>query len=108
MTIVSGMGALKTLLLNLVLDIEVYSKDLSNGQVVIMLGGGEVTIMISNGKVMLNNDVVVSLDMIASNSVIHVLDTIIDFSNGNCVNVTSMNGNFGTLISRFCTNQQSI
>jgi len=99
MTLVSDLEALKTLLLNHVLDTEVYSKDLSNGQVVTMLGGGEVTVMIADGKVMLNNAMVVSPDVMASNGVIHVLDKLIDFSVDNIVNVASANGNFGTLLA---------
>eukprot|EP00592_Proboscia_alata_P014804 CAMPEP_0194397656 /NCGR_PEP_ID=MMETSP0174-20130528/125665_1 /TAXON_ID=216777 /ORGANISM="Proboscia alata, Strain PI-D3" /LENGTH=971 /DNA_ID=CAMNT_0039193857 /DNA_START=24 /DNA_END=2940 /DNA_ORIENTATION=- len=99
MTLVSDLEALKTLLLNHVLDTEVYSKDLSNGQVVTMLGGGEVTVMIADGKVMLNNAMVVSPDVMASNGVIHVLDALIDFSDDNIVNVASANGNFGTLLA---------
>ena len=61
---------------------EVLSTDLSDGQVVTMAGGSDVTVMIADGKVMINNAEVVQADVMASNGVIHILDAILDFSDG--------------------------
>uniref|UniRef100_A0A7S0GFT9 FAS1 domain-containing protein n=1 Tax=Proboscia inermis TaxID=420281 RepID=A0A7S0GFT9_9STRA len=71
--------ALKTLLLNHVLLSEVLSTDLSDGQVVTMAGGSDVTVMIGDGKVMINNAEVVDVDVMASNGVIHAVDSVITF-----------------------------
>jgi len=71
---------LRVILLNHVLNTKFMSTDLSDGQQVTMLGGSVVTVMIDGDKVMINNAVVTSVDVMASNGVIHILDAVLNFS----------------------------
>ncbi|MEZ4799234.1 MAG: fasciclin domain-containing protein [Flavobacteriales bacterium] len=52
------------------------SGDLSDGQMITMLQGQDVTVSIS-GSVMINNAVVTTADVVASNGVVHVIDAVL-------------------------------
>ena len=55
---------------------KVMSTDLTNGMKAATVQGGEVTIM-TEGGVMVNDAEVTAADIVASNGVIHVIDTVI-------------------------------
>jgi len=80
-------GVLKNLLedkeaLKNVLLYHVVSGDITSNQITKLneaktLNGSDVKIMIEDGKVMVNNSQVVGADVIASNGIIHVIDTVL-------------------------------
>jgi len=80
-------GVLKNLLedkeaLKNVLLYHVVSGDITSNQITKLneaktLNGSDVKIMVEDGKVMVNNSQVVGADVIASNGIIHVIDTVL-------------------------------
>jgi uncharacterized surface protein with fasciclin (FAS1) repeats len=59
----------------------VLAADLSDGQVVTTLQGQELTVSIADGVVKINGATVVVADLVGSNGVIHVIDTVLLPSN---------------------------
>lgn len=59
----------------------VLAGDLSDGQVVTTLQGQELTVSIADGVVKINGATVVVADLVGSNGVIHVIDTVLLPSN---------------------------
>jgi len=55
---------------------EVMAADVEPGEVE-MVSGDTVTITVEDGKVMVNDAMVVTTDIVASNGVIHVIDTVL-------------------------------
>jgi uncharacterized surface protein with fasciclin (FAS1) repeats len=55
----------------------VLSGDLSDGQVVTTLNGQDLTVSIADGIVKINGAQVVAADLVGSNGVIHVIDTVL-------------------------------
>lgn len=55
----------------------VIAADLSDGQVVPTLNGQELTVSIADGKVSINGATVTVADLLGTNGVIHVIDTVI-------------------------------
>lgn len=70
-------GALTDILLYHVVSGKALSTDLSDGMTIETVGGGTLTVTISDGKVMINDAMVVTADIMASNGVIHVIDTVL-------------------------------
>jgi transforming growth factor-beta-induced protein len=70
-------GALTEVLLYHVVSGKALSTDLSDGMTIETVGGGTLTVSISNGTVMINDATVVTADVMASNGVIHVIDTVL-------------------------------
>jgi len=56
---------------------KVMSTDLKNNMKAKTVNGAEATIMLMNGKAMVDNATVAAADIIASNGVVHVIDTVI-------------------------------
>ncbi|QOJ16413.1 MAG: fasciclin domain-containing protein [Phycisphaeraceae bacterium] len=65
----------------------------------ITLSGQRIDIAISNGKVMVDNAAVTQADIMASNGVIHVIDTVILPETKNIVEIASGAKTFGTLLA---------
>jgi len=63
------------------------------------LNGQRVDIKVKNEKVWIDNAGVVATDVMASNGVIHVIDTVIMPETKNIVEVAGENGSFGTLLA---------
>jgi uncharacterized surface protein with fasciclin (FAS1) repeats len=55
----------------------VMAADLSDGQVVTTLNGKELMVSIMDGKVMINDALVIAADLAGSNGVIHVIDKVL-------------------------------
>lgn len=55
----------------------VMAGDLSDGQVVTTLNGKELMVSIMDGKVMINDALVIAADLAGSNGVIHVIDKVL-------------------------------
>lgn len=70
-------GALTDVLLYHVVSGKALSTDLSDGMTIETVGGGMLTVSISDGKVMINDAMVVTADVMASNGVIHVIDAVL-------------------------------
>lgn len=60
-----------------VVSSKVLSSDLVDGQVVTTLAGETLKVRIINGEVYINNSKVVSADVMASNGVVHVIDSVL-------------------------------
>jgi uncharacterized surface protein with fasciclin (FAS1) repeats len=69
--------ALTAVLLYHVVAGEVMSTDLSDGMMAETAGGGSIMIHIGNGAVRINDALVVTADVEASNGVIHVIDAVL-------------------------------
>ncbi|WP_373520068.1 fasciclin domain-containing protein [Aquiflexum sp.] len=55
----------------------VMAADLSDGQIVKTLNGQDLTVSIKDGKVMINGANVIAADLVGSNGVVHVVDSVI-------------------------------
>lgn len=71
------MGELKDILLYHVLDTNVPSSDLMNGQTVMTLNGKDITITIDNNEVFINEAQVTVADIMTDNGVVHVIDAVL-------------------------------
>merc|ERR1719433_1712107 len=69
-------NALTSILLYHVVDGQVLSSDLSDGQVVETLNGEDAVVDLSSG-VKINTSTVTSADILASNGVIHVINSVL-------------------------------
>jgi uncharacterized surface protein with fasciclin (FAS1) repeats len=69
--------ALKKVLLYHVVSGKVMASDVANLQSAATLEGNDVKITINDGNVMINNAKVIKADVVASNGVIHVIDTVL-------------------------------
>ncbi|TDQ17242.1 putative surface protein with fasciclin (FAS1) repeats [Algoriphagus boseongensis] len=56
---------------------KIMSTDLKNGQKAKTVQGSEITVTLKDGKAMINNATVTNADIVASNGVVHVIDTVI-------------------------------
>lgn len=56
---------------------KVMSTDLKNGMMAKTVQGENLTITLENGSVMVNNAKVVQADIVCTNGVIHVIDTVL-------------------------------
>lgn len=63
------------------------------------LNGQRAKVAVSGGKVRINNATVVKADVMASNGVIHVIDTVIMPEMRDAVDVAETAGSFGTLLA---------
>ncbi len=70
-------GALAQVLLYHVLGAEVYSTDLSDGQMATTLQGEDITVTINGSDVFINQAMVTVADLQADNGLVHVLDAVI-------------------------------
>ena len=70
-------GALANVLLYHLLDSEVFSTDLSDGQMVTTVQGQDVTITIEGENVFVNDAQVILADLEATNGVVHVIDAVL-------------------------------
>jgi uncharacterized surface protein with fasciclin (FAS1) repeats len=70
-------GQLAQILLYHVLGAEVFSTDLSDGQMATTLEGSDITVTIDANGVFINNAMVTVADIQASNGVIHVIDAVL-------------------------------
>ncbi len=70
-------GDLATILLYHVVGAEVFSTDLSDGQMATTLQGEDVTVTINNDGVFINDAMVTVADIDASNGVVHVIDAVL-------------------------------
>jgi len=78
--IMEDMDKLRALLKNHVVSGKALSTDLSNGQTIKTAEGGVLTVSISSdGEVKINNANVVQADVEATNGVIHVIDSVLEF-----------------------------
>jgi uncharacterized surface protein with fasciclin (FAS1) repeats len=69
--------ALKKVLLYHVVSGKVMASDVVNLQSAATLEGNNVKITINDGNVMINNAKIIKADVVASNGVIHVIDTVL-------------------------------
>ena len=69
--------ALKNVLLYHVVAGDITSKQIVNLSEAMTLDGSDVKIKVDDGKVMVNNAQVIGADVMASNGVIHVIDTVL-------------------------------
>jgi uncharacterized surface protein with fasciclin (FAS1) repeats len=69
--------ALKNVLLYHVVSGDINSKQITKLSEAKTLNGSDVKIMVEDGKVMVNNSQVVGADVMASNGIIHVIDTVL-------------------------------
>ncbi len=69
--------ALKNVLLYHVVSGDITSKQITKLNEAKTLNGSDVKIKVDDGKVMVNNSQVVGADVIASNGIIHVIDTVL-------------------------------
>ena len=102
-TIISTPSLLTALLQYHVVSGEVFSKDLSNGDVPTLLSGQSVAVNISGGMVTLNgSSKVTTADVDASNGVIHIIDEVLlpeDFVAQTIVQIAAGNPDFSILVS---------
>ncbi len=70
-------GDLTDILLYHVVSGEIMSADIEDGQTVETLQGAPITVSLDGDQVLINNAVVVQRDLVASNGVIHVVDTVL-------------------------------
>ena len=70
-------GDLADILLYHVLPAEVFSMDLSDGQMATTLLGQDVTVSISGDTVRINDAIVVMADVNSDNGVVHVIDAVL-------------------------------
>jgi len=75
--LVDPTGALANILLYHVIGAEVFSTDLSNGQVATTLLGEDVTVTIDANGVFINQAQVTIADIEAANGVVHVIDAVL-------------------------------
>lgn len=70
---------LSNILLYHVVGTQALSTDLTDGQMITTLQGQDVTVTIdsTNGVVMINNAMVIVVDIMASNGVVHVIDAVL-------------------------------
>jgi uncharacterized surface protein with fasciclin (FAS1) repeats len=68
---------LTSILTNHVVDGNVMSGDLRNGQMIPTLGGGKLRVSIRNGEVTIDGSKVINPDLAGTNGVIHVVDNVI-------------------------------
>jgi transforming growth factor-beta-induced protein len=64
---------------------EVYSEDLSDGQILTTALGQDVIITIDQNGVFVNNAQITVVDILASNGVVHVIDAVLIPSGGNTI-----------------------
>ncbi len=69
--------ALKNVLLYHVVSGDITSKQITKLNEAKTLNGSDIKIKIDDGKVMVNNSQVVGADVMASNGIIHVIDTVL-------------------------------
>jgi uncharacterized surface protein with fasciclin (FAS1) repeats len=69
--------ALKNVLLYHVVSGDITSKQITKLNEAKTLNGSDVKIKVDDGKVMVNNSQVVGADVMASNGIIHVIDTVL-------------------------------
>ena len=68
---------LKGLLTYHVIASRLLGADLRDGQELTTMNGEKIKISVKDGKVMINNDTVVTPDVISSNGVTHIIDTVL-------------------------------
>ena len=68
---------LRSILLYHVLGSRLYSPEVAKFHTLRTLQGGRLNVEVKDGKVMINNATVVTPDVLASNGVIHVIDTVL-------------------------------
>ena len=69
--------ALKNILLYHVVTGDITSKEITKLNEAKTLNGSDIKIKVVDGKVMVNNSQVVGADVLASNGIIHVIDTVL-------------------------------
>ena len=70
-------GTLAQILLYHVVGAKALSSDLSDGQMITTLNGDSVTVTIMDGKVYINEAMVIVADLEADNGVVHVIDAVL-------------------------------
>jgi uncharacterized surface protein with fasciclin (FAS1) repeats len=70
-------AALQKVLTYHVIPAQVKSTDLSDGQMATTVEGNKIEVSLDGQKVMINNAQVVKADIMATNGVVHVIDTVI-------------------------------
>jgi uncharacterized surface protein with fasciclin (FAS1) repeats len=70
-------GALTDVLLYHALDANVASGDLTNGQIATTINGDDIVVTISGGNVFINNALVTTADVAATNGVVHIIDVVL-------------------------------
>jgi len=75
--LLNDIPTLRAILTYHVVGADARSTDLSDGQVIATLNGGTVTVYISGGKVYINNAEVTVADIVATNGVVHVINTVL-------------------------------
>lgn len=102
-TIISTPSLLTALLQYHVVADEVFSNELSNGNVPTLLSGQSVAVNVSGGMVTLNGSTkVTTADVDASNGVIHLIDEVLlpeDFVAQTIVQIAAGNPDFSILVS---------
>merc|ERR1712166_1438097 len=84
----------------------VFSNYLTDGETIKTVEGQNVTVSIYNGRVFINNALVTTADVAASNGVIHIIDTVLNMPPApappapkNIVEVAAASPNFSTLVT---------
>lgn len=90
---------LKSILLYHAVPSAVYSGDLSKTASAATVNGADVVFTIKNGQAYINNARITSSNILTTNGVIHVIDTVILPPDKNLVEVAAGNPNFSTLVA---------
>merc|ERR1712166_633798 len=84
----------------------VFSNYLTDGETIKTVEGQNVTVSIYNGRVFINNALVTTADVAASNGVIHIIDTVLKMppapappASKNIVEVAAASADFSTLVT---------
>jgi uncharacterized surface protein with fasciclin (FAS1) repeats len=79
----------------------ITSGDLKNGEMIKMLMGGDVTVKINGTTVMINDAMVTTPNVIASNGVVHIIDKVLIPENFTAPNIPALaaDANLSTLVT---------
>ncbi|KAH8732590.1 FAS1 domain-containing protein [Phaeosphaeriaceae sp. PMI808] len=69
-----------------------YSSTLRNGTVLTALNGKNLTVTINGGRVFVNNARVVTADVLVANGVVHIIDAVLNPTNGTVANPSASVG----------------
>ena len=69
-----------------------YSSGLRNGTVLRAANGGNITVTINDGRVFVNNARVIIPDILVANGVVHVIDAVLNPTNGTVANPSAQAG----------------
>ena len=89
---------LKKILLYHVVDGFVFAKDVSGMKSATTLNGKDVMVAVKDGKVMIDESTVVAADILSSNGVIHVVDSVL-LPKSDIVEAATSDGRFKTLLT---------